>query len=135
MLKAFLLPYWFTSFSTPRFRGHAMGVFASAQANLTDSYQHLSNGRGSAEGAPGYKAGYVSGSPSASGDSLNSGKLLFVFSLLLGLVPLLLIPKVKMNCNNTIQSALKTVECLVTAIGWNCQISQGNQSPQVCLGP
>lgn len=57
MLKAFLLPYWFTSFSTPRFRGHAMGVFASAQANLTDSYQHLSKGHGSAEGAPGYKAG------------------------------------------------------------------------------
>lgn len=80
-----------------------------------------------------------SGSPSASVDSLNSGKLLFVFSLLLGQLktrpPFLLIPKVKMNCNNTIQSALKTVECLVIAIGWNCQISQGKQSPQVCLGP
>lgn len=37
MLKAFLLLYCFTSFSTPRFRVPAMCIFASVQANLIDS--------------------------------------------------------------------------------------------------
>lgn len=113
-----------------------MGVFASVQANFSDSHQHLS------------KAVWLSRSPKLHlGISKVSLLPLWtqanssVFSLFLGQVkkkrlPLPLIPKVKIKCNNTLQSAWKGMNCVLSLPGrCNCHISPGNPSPQVCLGP
>lgn len=62
MLKAFP-PYWFTFFSTLRFRGLAIGIFASAQATSQTS-AHLNQQCGPAAGSPGWKAGHWDSVPS-----------------------------------------------------------------------
>lgn len=100
MLKAFPLPYWFSSFSTLRFRGFATGILASVQADFTDSYQHLSKQWGSAEGAPGKKAGHEDSRP-ALVTQCELRQIPLVLCLFLGQVktrpPLLLTPRWRSN--------------------------------------
>lgn len=62
MLKAFP-PYWFTFFSPLRFRGLAMGIFASAQVTSQTSVP-LSQQCGPEAGSPGWKAGHRDSVPS-----------------------------------------------------------------------
>lgn len=62
MLKAFS-PYWFTFFSPLRFRGLAVGIFASAQVTSQTSV-HLSQQCGQAAGSPGWKSGHRDSVPS-----------------------------------------------------------------------
>ena len=63
-----------------------------------------------------------------------------VFRLLLGQVkkrpPLPLIPNVKIECNNILQSALKSMKCVLPLPWrWNYQISPGNWSSEACVRP
>lgn len=113
MLKAFPLLYCFTSFSTLRFRGLAMSIFASVPANFIDLYPAPEQAVWFSRRNP-RLSGRTSGFSSCCwGRSVNSDKLLFAFSLLSGQLktspPLLLTPKVKIKCNNTLQSALKSI--------------------------
>lgn len=90
-----------------------MSIFALVQANFIDLHPAPEQAAWFSRWNPRLSGRMPGFSSCCWGCNVNSGKLLFTFSLLFGQLktrpPLLLTPKAKIKCNNTLQSALKSI--------------------------